>query len=548
MRKTDKKEEMSTRILERMQKHPSLFSPLSAILLCATLLTTGCSKETITPPVTGNEISFKAGITNRVTLDGTWETGNKIGIYACKGEEIPHPNKQYQIINASNGTMGAVATTDKIPHSGNTLNFYAYSPYNGTVTGTTCKIKITDQSSTEKVLSADLLWAKAENMKSQNVTLQFSPKLARLNFTVMIGHDEMIDVNSLKATLKGANSTADFDIKTGTFSNLTTDDISLNVVVNNSDKRKATVTALVIPTENLSECKLIIEGPNGKGFVWKPTDIKWDSSEKYDYEVLIGKGSFIEYATIKAGKFWMGSPSGEADRALDETRHEVTLSKDFKMSKYEITNAQYCMFLNENKIGSSGKWEKATVDANQILVYDPSKKHRYLLSVTWDTKNNKWVPIKGKENHPVVYVTWYGAKEFAVWAGGDLPTEAQWEYACRAGTETTYSFGPDATHMDAHCWYKSNSSSVTQIVGSKKPNAFGLYDMYGNVWEWCRDFNGPYNTNSGAVTDPAGPASGSARILRGGSWNNVPSQCRSASRYSKDPAFDTFVIGFRIVI
>ncbi len=243
----------------------------------------------------------------------------------------------------------------------------------------------------------------------------------------------------------------------------------------------------------------------------------------------------MEVVLIKAGTFMMGSPATETGRRSDETQHQVTLTKDFYMGKYEVTNAQFCEFLNDKAIGSDGKYTTADYGA-QTLVYTHS----------WGVKysDSKWTPQSGYDNYPVVYVTWYGASEYARWIGGALPTEAQWEYACRAGSTTAYSFGDSSDSLGDYAWYSTNSNGKTHPVGQKKPNAWGLYDMHGNVWEWCADWYGSYGTS--AVTDPTGPTDGDSRVLRGGSWLSFAGNCRSAYRYSNNPYRYFNYYGFRV--
>ena len=163
--------------------------------------------------------------------------------------------------------------------------------------------------------------------------------------------------------------------------------------------------------------------------------------------------------------------------------------------------------------------------------------------------------FKGPRN-PVEAVSWDDAVEFfrklsalpAEKAAGyvyRLPTEAEWEYACRAGTMTEYSFGNDESELGDYAWHASNSGNTTHPVGSKQPNPWGLHDMHGNVWEWCQDWHGDYPR--GAVTDPTGPSSGSFRVLRGGGWVHGSEYCRSANRGGSTPDDRGSYYGFRVL-
>ncbi len=151
---------------------------------------------------------------------------------------------------------------------------------------------------------------------------------------------------------------------------------------------------------------------------------------------------------------------------------------------------------------------------------------------------------------PMIQVTWYGAKAYADWVGGALPTEAQWEYACRAGSETAYSYG-DTADGD-YMWDSSNSGSQTHKVGEKQPNAWGLYDIHGNVFEWCLDqwdYSENYpstGTESDAISDPL-VTTGSNRVLRGGSWRSSAADCRSGYRIGNIPGNGNVLYGFRVV-
>jgi formylglycine-generating enzyme required for sulfatase activity len=128
-----------------------------------------------------------------------------------------------------------------------------------------------------------------------------------------------------------------------------------------------------------------------------------------------------------------------------------------------------------------------------------------------------------------------------------LPTEAEWEYACRAGSETEYCFGDSADRLGEYAWYSSNSGKRTHPVAQKQPNAWGLSDMHGNVWEWCQDWYGESYYRSSPTEDPQGPASGKYRVLRGGSWDNASADCRSAGRYWNSPEIRITNGGLRVV-
>lgn len=269
----------------------------------------------------------------------------------------------------------------------------------------------------------------------------------------------------------------------------------------------------------------------------------------------------IEYASIPAGEFLMGSPASEPNRDEDELQHPVALTQNFSLSKYEITNEQYCSFLNVNEISATAKWNQASIDTSQCLIYNDAS------GINYDLATKQWRPVNGKENFPVVSVTWFGAMEFAIWVGGNLPTEAEWEYACRGGKMNTNPFGVgDGTKLEysAANFYNKysysspggeyidkthNSSGSTQKIGIYQPNDLGLYDMHGNVWEWCSDW---YETKYGNVNasettvNPTGPADGSERVLRGGSWYYYARCCRAAFRLSTSPEIYSDQIGFRV--
>jgi formylglycine-generating enzyme required for sulfatase activity len=176
------------------------------------------------------------------------------------------------------------------------------------------------------------------------------------------------------------------------------------------------------------------------------------------------------------------------------------------------------------------------------------------------------------DDSPVTEVTWDDAVQFCNWlsdqeklqscyrqdansgwiilasgTGYRLPTEAEWEYACRAGTTTQFSFGDDPTMLDIYGWFDKNSGGRARAVGTKVANPFGLFDMHGNVYEWCQDFYADDDYSKSLPNDPAGPSSGSNRVYRGGNWKLTTVDCRSASRRNHAPASRFNSDGFRIV-
>ena len=246
----------------------------------------------------------------------------------------------------------------------------------------------------------------------------------------------------------------------------------------------------------------------------------------------------IEWVAIPAGTFMMGSPGSEAYRESDEgPQHQITLS-GFKMSKYEVTFAQFQAF-----IAATGYLTDAERKGWSWVVRGGEWKIESGLS--WKTDENGQLRNSNHKNYPVIYVSWNDATAFAQWMGCRLPTEAEWEYACRAGTTTAFYLGSTLNSSEANF---NQPYAQTRPVGSYAPNAWGLFDMHGNVSEWCSDWYGDYS--SYPQTNPTGPASGSNRVLRGGSWGGDGDgrYCRSANRGDGDPSTRGSGIGFRLVV
>jgi formylglycine-generating enzyme required for sulfatase activity len=224
----------------------------------------------------------------------------------------------------------------------------------------------------------------------------------------------------------------------------------------------------------------------------------------------------LDMVWIPAGTFLMGYPDTEQDPGpVQAPQHQVTLSRGFWMGKYEFTQAQWLAVMGSNPSNFTGDLS------------------RPVEQVSWNDIQGLLTTLNAQTG-----------KTFR------LPTEAEWEYACRAGTTTRFYWGDDAgyTEIGNYAWSGTNSDWKTHPVGQKMPNAWGLYDMSGNVCEWCQDWCGGYP--SGPVTDPAGPSSSTSRVYRGGQWNNYPKDCddcRSAYRCGSTPDARWRSSGFRVV-
>ena len=323
--------------------------------------------------------------------------------------------------------------------------------------------------------------------------------------------------------------------------------------------------------------------PAGNGPAEIVETFEW-KGEKRTRKVLVldlGGGEKIEFVRIPAGTFQMGSPETDKNEKDDKQayddefpRHEVVISRDYYIAKYALTKGQFARFVaaakyqtEPEKDGRGGWGYDATAD-----------KLEGQAKYTW-----KFTGWDYTERHPVVNVTWNDAVKFCDWASDvfqdrksglglsgawslRLPTEAEWEYACRGGTTTRWFTGDEPRSLEGYANLADISAKKTKAiadvhskdwryadhddgyaftapVGSFKPNPFGLYDMAGNVWQWCVDYKGVYG--SGRVVDPRGPASGSERVYRGGSWYSSAWVCGSAYRLGCDSSLRDGLLGFR---
>jgi formylglycine-generating enzyme required for sulfatase activity len=212
----------------------------------------------------------------------------------------------------------------------------------------------------------------------------------------------------------------------------------------------------------------------------------------------------MKFVYINPGSFTMGSINGDSD---EKPVHKVKISRGFYMQTTEVTQGQWKTIMGDNPSHFKSCGDSCPVE-----------------SVSWDDAQNFIKKLNQKEG-----------KTYR------LPTEAEWEYACRAGSDSDYANG---NSLDVIGWYYGNSGRTTHSAGQKKANNWGLYDMHGNVWEWCNDWYADYSV--GQVTDPSGSVSGSLRVYRGGSWDSYASGCRSAVRGRLTPGYRFVHLGLRL--
>ena len=225
----------------------------------------------------------------------------------------------------------------------------------------------------------------------------------------------------------------------------------------------------------------------------------------------------------------MGSPDSDPEaRAFEKPRHEVTISRPFYLSRFEVTQAQWEAVMGSNPY---------TLDRSNPYYNLPGMAQRIT-----------------RPNHPAT-VSWNDVQEFITRLnqkeGGNryrLPTEAEWEYAARAGTTTAYSFGDNDADLGRHAWFGEDfATGGTHPVGQKAPNPWGLHDVHGNAWEWVQDWFDPAYYASSPSVDPTGPQQGSKRVVRGGSWHTTATSWRMAFRRDYDPDYRGISIGFRLL-
>lgn len=580
---------------------------IALTLIAGAALLYGCAKDDNSGGADNGDrtpVNFSASIsmaTRTTTDDATaWVKGDKVGIFMLgtggASNNILADNREHTVTDASAGTLAAMDGQSIYFPRESAVNFVAYYPYGkkGADAGQMdddhkYHVDLSDQSDPAAI---DVLQAKVFDQTAANNPVQFSfdHLLAKITFEITLGDgmDGMTLDDITDVTFRGMPRTAVMKLLEDDWLEAgATGDFAARQVPTTG---KAVFTALVIPQKpNQYKDRTVIFTVRGNKLVWEmKDDEKFETgNNNYIYPVTVrregvtvgppsidtwtpkdnGSAATEEFKVIwvPAGTFQMGTSTDDYAKAPanEQPRHWVRLTKGFYMSQYQITNAQYVEFLNATGIGldTDGKAKgSVTYDLNgqsqtEIQVFTNSSTTGS--GITYDN-NTGWAALPGYDNYPIGKVTWYGAKAYADWIGASLPTEAQWEYACRAGTTTPFvtETGTESDLGD-YAWDTFNDSNGgypagTKPVGLKKPNPWELYDMQGNVYEWCLDqwdMSNNYQaaeTEEVAITDPL-VIKGGLRIIRGGARNSKPNNCRPGARGFANPVSMEPGYGFRMV-
>ena len=559
-------------------------------LLFGGALLCGCTKEDAAPEGGGlTTVNFRGSIQTRTAIgaDGetVWAAGDRVGIYmVTAGGAIPDnissggDNKAYTIDPATGALTPADGTPLYYPSTG-AVDFVAYYPHGtaGTEAGNVTadgryRVSVVDQSDPTVL---DVLYAKTEGITSvlPHVLLSFRHLMSKVTLDVALGEGltALAGSDATALTFSGMPASAAIALQDGTFAAGTAADFSALKAEGATAPAVAAFTAVIVPQAGMPGRKAVFT-VDGKSYEWTIPDTEvFEGGKHYVYPVTVkktgvavgapaiadwttddhgtGTAQKMEVVRIKAGTFRMGSPDTDPQATgYEKPRHWVKLTRDFYLSKYEVTRTQYAAFLNATGVPKAdvGQSAKAEVDGVEQNLFKVNEKG---WTPQWNDATGKW---EATGDYPMIHVTWYGAKAYAEWVGGRLPTEAEWEYACRAGTETIYSFGDDASLVGDYTvyWYNKTDDGPSE-VGTKKPNPWGLYDMHGNVYEWCLDSSDTQPnyptaaTEADAVIDPL-VTTGPDRVARGGSWGSTPSNLPSARRNNDIPGTFSIFNGFRV--
>ena len=572
------------------------FSIHTRLILALALLTSSCSDECMHEEVataTDNAIcfTFEKPATTRALLGdnykSTWQVGDEVGVYAVEEggtlSATASENFLHNVKLTYNGTTWQPEEKLYWPNTGGTFDFYAYYPYSVSATDpANIAFSVeTNQSTLTNSSQSDLLASeKVTKSAGEIVYLPFQHMLAMVELQIpykLFNPNEIaagININPTATTiasLRRINTQCSLNLVTREVSETPIDNWDMTNMWKNIKMYRVeqpsdfgyeyayTYRALLPAQTLLTRDRLFLFADDSQDLLQLGYDV--------ETEITLIKGTVTkikcslvdggdEVVPIPAGEYYMGSTPEDISAYsgyASEIRHKVTLTKPFLMGIYEVTCSRFAEFVNTVGVEWDGLYASSENPDKKLLMdyankqYEDENRVPVENGLAYNEMEYSWETLGATYNHrPVTYVSWFGCYEYAKWMGASLPTEAQWEYACRAGETDYYTFpywdydnnGVINDVLDDYAWNSSNAGGDTHVVGQKKPNAWGVYDMLGNVYEYCLDlYNANYYTSE-AMIDPIGPTQSSHtsdlyhhHVMRGGSWYTPANRTRSGHKF-----------------
>jgi formylglycine-generating enzyme required for sulfatase activity len=506
-----------------------------------------------------------------------WTAGDSVGVYMVKSggnfNNIVNNARNYPYKTVSGGTgmidLTPVKDTLYYPLAGK-VNFIIYSPYTE-LTSSFYHIDLSNQGNQDSI---DFMYTHDTNdydHTSGKVEVSLRHQLSKLVFIVRSSGSGSAALSGMSMDIERVADSSSFSLSTGVLADGGAGgQATISAKVNPIQGDSVRAEAIVLPIADVTKVTLLLNVGGKEYHAYLPAiagNKTITAGNRYTYHVSLditrvditgsltpwnivdgGAVDFtdtipnpvtpthMDFMYIRKGTFMMGRDGAVANEA---PQHSVTITRDFYLGKFEVTNIQFAAFLNTKGIVADGMGDVEGFGRQRLIYPNATASLNYV--------GGKWVNGEWRDNCPVVDITWYGAKAFADWMGCSLPTEAQWEHACRAGTTTVWYFGDTPDRINDFEWYVVNSTPPSYQGGEKKSNPRGLYDMSGNVSEMCADWFTPVYS-AAAVTDPIGSENntGSGRTLRGGHIAAEIQNTTSTTRSGISPDAHSATMGFRL--